>query len=358
MSESKNQQGRTTSTWREELCNWGILSEYRNVLFGISILAILFFHLCSRIDHSTSLYLLMRPFRFGKGAVDAFLFLSALGLYFSFKKNPNLPQFYKRRYVRILPAFFVVAIPETLWFCWALHSKASFWMHMSGITWITSGHRTFWYVYLLCALYLAFPLFFKLIEGAKSDRQGLAIMFGLSLLCFFAAGALAHYDFRTYKFLEIGLYRIPPFLFGCWAGKMAYEKKPFSGRTLLELLVVTLALMFLNTASHGAFPRWAFDRFWIGTAAILCCLVLSMLFKAFDYSAKAPLLCFYGKYSLEIFLVQMGAQKMWTTYRKLIITTPSDKNQLLFVIVYVVLVTGISVLVHKICEPIIKALSK
>ena len=47
--------------------------------------------------------------RMGNVGVDMFLFLSGIGLWFSWMKNPSTKHFFIRRYLRIYPAWLIIA---------------------------------------------------------------------------------------------------------------------------------------------------------------------------------------------------------------------------------------------------------
>ena len=94
------------------------LSKYRKVLMGVQIILIIIFHFtedCKIYDvrFSGIINLFYRYIR--SSGVDMFLLLSGLGLYFSWKKKPEPKAFYKKRYMRILIPYFIVAVPAWIW---------------------------------------------------------------------------------------------------------------------------------------------------------------------------------------------------------------------------------------------------
>ena len=93
-----------------ELAN---ISRYRGELMGAAILFVILFHVgLPREDAFFGLK------RMGNIGVDFFLFLSGMGLWFAWTKNPSLRQFYLRRFLRIYPTWFLIAclyyIPDYL----------------------------------------------------------------------------------------------------------------------------------------------------------------------------------------------------------------------------------------------------
>ena len=84
-----------------ELAN---ISRYRGELMGAAMLFIILFHVgLSRGDPFYGLR------RCGNVGVDMFLFLSGIGLWFSWIKHPSVSHFFKRRYLRIYPAWLIMA---------------------------------------------------------------------------------------------------------------------------------------------------------------------------------------------------------------------------------------------------------
>src|SRR5574344_1355419 len=84
-----------------ELAN---ISRYRGELMGAAMLFIILFHvLLPRSDMFFGLR------RIGNVGVDMFFYLSGIGLWFSWMKKPSLKHFFKRRFLRVYPAWFIVA---------------------------------------------------------------------------------------------------------------------------------------------------------------------------------------------------------------------------------------------------------
>ena len=76
-------------------------SQYRSSIMGMSMLSIMLLHQCF-----TSVVPFNIFHNFGNWGVDVFLFLSGMGMVNSLEKN-TLKEFYKRRFVRIVPSCFL-----------------------------------------------------------------------------------------------------------------------------------------------------------------------------------------------------------------------------------------------------------
>ena len=136
------------------------ISRYRGELMGLAMLFIILFHVwLPRNDMFFGLR------RCGNVGVDMFLFLSGIGLWYSWSKRPSLAQYFIRRYVRVYPAWLIIAclyyIPRfpkggnigdllgDILINW------DFWLHCE---------LHFWYIPTIMMLYTAAPFYMRLIE--------------------------------------------------------------------------------------------------------------------------------------------------------------------------------------------------
>ncbi|AZK43498.1 DUF1624 domain-containing protein [Erysipelothrix piscisicarius] len=93
---------------------WGMFSEYRDQLYGFTIIWIIVFHIWESFPKQISYnWTIINIIKRGNMGVDLFLILSGVSLYYSMKKNPNqsLQAFYKRRFSRLCKIYIFVAIP-------------------------------------------------------------------------------------------------------------------------------------------------------------------------------------------------------------------------------------------------------
>jgi len=79
-----------------------LFSEYRSVLMGVAIIFIMASHSLGRFALN------------GNIGVEWFLISSAIGQFYSLKKNDEKWSFYKRKIIRVLPAYLIIAIPYFL----------------------------------------------------------------------------------------------------------------------------------------------------------------------------------------------------------------------------------------------------
>lgn len=169
------------------------ISAARNVLFGLSTLIILFFH--SSILIPESLPVLNFIQETGNIGVDIFLFLSAVGLYFSFSKKECVADFYKRRMLRILPPLLLFTI---IWF--AFEGTGGLKAYLSNVfmlSFITQGTRIVWFFALLLVLYMLYPLIYHAIK--KWDWIAAVLMLAAVVIANIFLRGTARQDTTTLK---------------------------------------------------------------------------------------------------------------------------------------------------------------
>ena len=140
---------------------WKDVSRYRGELMGAAILFIILFHVpLARSDMFFGLR------RCGNIGVDMFLFLSGIGLWYSWVKNPSVSHFYKRRLLRIFPTWLVIS---SIYYLQRFNFETGDYLDLFlDITvnwgfWL-NDELTFWYVPAIMMLYLWAPLYMKLVQ--------------------------------------------------------------------------------------------------------------------------------------------------------------------------------------------------
>jgi peptidoglycan/LPS O-acetylase OafA/YrhL len=153
------------------------LSRQRTVLMGISILLILVFHYtedCQSAGINYTGWVRWFRTRIGSSSVEVFLFLSGMGLYYALKKNPDVVRFYKRRLLRVLLPYLIVALP--VWLVYDLHfagkNIGAVILDVTFWTFFRSGVKLYWYIGMILFCYLIFPYLFRIVENARDAMEG------------------------------------------------------------------------------------------------------------------------------------------------------------------------------------------
>ena len=143
-----------------------LLSKYRSELMGAALCWIMLYHA----------WLLDVPFlnfirATGYGGVDIFIILSAMGLVVSLSRKPQtIRQFISRRLWRILPAYYLIVMPYTVFRIWRGTSPVSalFW-NATLLGYFVNAEGTFnWYVSTILLFYLVTPFLFRWLKKIKT----------------------------------------------------------------------------------------------------------------------------------------------------------------------------------------------
>lgn len=301
--------------------NW---SKYRNVLMGLQIILILFFHFtedCKIYDvrYSGIIYLFYKYIR--SSGVDMFLLLSGLGLYFSWKKRPEISTFYKKRYIRILVPYFIVCVPAWIWLDVIYSEKGwgAFIKDISFISFFFDQKRWFWYIFMIGVCYWFFPYIFNIIETATdriSEKMRVLILCMLSTLLLVM---LQLYHNELYANISIAASRVPPFIIGVLLGKAVYEKRNTSIKRIALILISAIILAWpLQMAGKSilgvysnAFLNYAFSLVFIFILASLSAGKRRWNVRVHDFITAV--FGWFGKYTLELYLIHVMIRGIMNT---------------------------------------------
>ncbi|MBP6527119.1 MAG: acyltransferase [Prevotella sp.] len=280
-----------------ELAN---ISRYRGELMGIAMIFIFLFHVA--LPRSDMFFGLRRV---GNIGVDMFLFLSGVGLWFSWMKHPSLKHFFKRRYLRVYPAWFIISC---LYYIPHFHGGGvRAWVDLIGditINWDFWLHDElkFWYIPAMMMLYLFAPPYMQLIRRHPVYRWLPVVMILWCILVQYVSpihNAVGH--------IEIFWSRLPIFFIGINMGEAVRRKDKMDGASIWMILIVfamTLsASIFLEQELHGHFPIYV-ERMLYIPLTITTILLLNRVFrrtpKWFNTIFK-----FVGALSLECYLIHI-----------------------------------------------------
>ncbi len=312
--------------------NYSCLSSQRGRLMGAAMLMVVLFHV-GGMRHDTFFYCLSRC---GNVGVDVFLYLSGIGLWFSWGKimqkrraaagndgtRPaprNAPggqckrllqaivgspyaTFLRRRYVRVYPAWLIVAAAYYLPRCLDGRASAADTALSIAVNWGFWQHDelTFWFIPAIMALYTVAPAYIELIRRHAECRwMPVAAMVLCVLVQYWAPlhSVVGH--------LEIFFSRIPIFLIGINTGLLV-EQRRHIGRAgwwmLIGMLAVcTLACVNFEDGLRGRFPLFLERMVYIPLTVSMALLMARALAQAPAWAGSV--LAFIGGISLEIYLI-------------------------------------------------------
>ena len=285
-----------------------LLSKYRTHIMGAAMIWVMWFHslFTGKEDGVLNFF-----HNVGFYGVDMFLLVSGLGLYFSMRKSKNALDFYKKRAVRILPAYLVVAI---LWYLLyktdpTVGDKI---LSILGVNYwrgtiYNMPERFDWFIPTLIVFYLLIPLYDKLFQKA-------AVKWKFTVLASFISPLLC---IVTYQFHMLPLYgsivRIPVFLIGYCIGWFLYEKKEESKGSWMVyiplMLTGLIAGYYIQKYITNYTVFWGINAYPATLVApgmsILIALLVMLALKYLKIVGKIIAFPLYvcGRYSLEIYLI-------------------------------------------------------
>ncbi|MBQ0075467.1 MAG: acyltransferase [Prevotella sp.] len=255
--------------------------DQKSVIMGGAILMIMLFH--------------SGVLRFGEIGVDIFLFLSGYGLFFSLERNSKKTVFYRKRLLRILPTYLIVAVP---YFIVHSNSVSEFLLRLSTLSVLTKGDLGgWWFIGIILVCYLIAPFLYNILSRKNLCFWGLVIYIPLSILVA-----------RKFYTTEIMIYRMPSFFCG-----MIYASLGFSlpctikGKGLINKVPSTFISIF-TCLGILILLYYAIDRFWTYRHLMMCIcsvpLVLSIsviMSNLTGYIRK--IFVFLGGITLELYMV-------------------------------------------------------
>lgn len=271
---------------------------------GLAMIFIMLFHVS--LPRGSMMYGLVRC---GNVGVDMFLLLSGVGLWYAWSKRPGTVNFYWRRYIRVYPAWILVAclfyIPQFLTVKGGGYSPDvpnlvanvlvnwSFWR---------VDDLTFWFIPAIMMMYTFAPAYLSLIERHPSYRW-------LAVAAMVLAVMVQYYPplHRAVGHVEIFFSRIPIFLIGINLGAWVKDKRTIEGQALwlvLLLFVMSLAMCVeFEEAWRGRFPLFL-ERMVYIPLTVSGILLLNLLLRHTPGWALRGL-AFVGTVSLEIYLIHI-----------------------------------------------------
>ena len=280
---------------------WSSLSKYRSELMGLAMLFILLFHVGGR-HNETLAYCFSRC---GNVGVDIFLFLSGIGLWFAWSKGTSLKQFYWRRYIRVYPAWLIIAC---LYFIpLYINGKMDLAETCMNITyyhgfWTVYNELHFWYIPAIMTLYTVAPAYMTLL-----NRSRLWCWLPVVFMLFCIAMRYDPTLWTSLRHIEIFISRIPVFLIGINVGQWVKERREES-RDAWVMVALSLALsayvcLLFEGGLRGRFPLFL-ERMAYIPLSISISLLACRMFEYFPLIARRCL-AFIGTVSLEFYLIHV-----------------------------------------------------
>ena len=289
-----------------------LISKYRSVLMGIAIAMIMFCHFdVAQLHHDIPVNFIARTFHTFTVGVDIFLFLSGVGLYYSFtKKKTTYIDFQKKRIVRLFPLYFVIA--GLTYFISDLIINnlgiGKFLRDLFFVSWFTEASTRYWYILAIAVFYLVFPFLYKYIHGGSNGFVK-AIIFSI---CWYIAVEALCYFIPGVSSFRIALERLPIFTIGIYCGKLSYDSVKLNNYVIIVVLILGFFLfclfktsLFSNIAESLYYPVRAFLSLSIIITIIAFFEFLKSKMETF-HGILIMVFSWFGSVTLELYLLHQS----------------------------------------------------
>jgi peptidoglycan/LPS O-acetylase OafA/YrhL len=298
-----------------------LITQYRMPLMGLAAIWIVLYHSFS-FDPGFLGSILRFVKSIGYFGVDIFFFLSGLGLMMGwYKKRYSLKAFYMRRFLRIMPAYWIVILLGL-----AARSVlgapcpiGKFVANFFCVGYLTHQQTIFglWFVGAIIIFYLVFPVLAYILTKSQKSFMPVIIVTFVSLA---TAIFLGWIDYGSHLIMFI--LRWPAFLLGMYTGlcivtqNYTYIDK-VSPRVLCFLLITGFILLFIvQLLAMFYIPRlflWQ-KGIWFYPCVLMsypfCYFAACLCNRYKDFYITKRLLAtlsFFGKNSWEIYIVNVVA---------------------------------------------------
>lgn len=204
------------------------LSKYRSSIMGVAIIWIMLFHLEGQTNIFTYMLGKANFTIIGYGGVDIFLFYSGFGLYYSWQKHPSIKLFFKKRFLRILPTYWIAVFFLYFLVLQCINWKDMLLMLTTFGFWIQKANE--WYISAIIAFYLLFPLYMYFFQ--KNPLKSVVIWSMFGIIASFLIGII--YPTIIIYFTA----RIPIFFIGVFFASLVSK-----GKTLPVLFLEVLSII-------------------------------------------------------------------------------------------------------------------
>ncbi len=277
------------------------ISHYRKPLMGMAMLFIMLFH--TDMHHWYAMYSLKSLGNYG---VDIFLFLSGIGLWFSWTNNPSLKRFFHRRIWRVYPEYLIIA--SIYYISDYLSNTPKIFTNVPdmigniaiNLCFWNGNSRAFWFVPAIMALYAFAPLYMNLIIKKPAYRWTPVVFILLPVLLQYN-----HTANDIFGHLELLTSRIPIFLIGLNCGDAIKNRKQLPASSW-PLILLTFAISLTVALTLSGNPSIRYPIFLLRLCYIpLTISSILLMCQMFRASAQWVVsgISFVGGISLECYLI-------------------------------------------------------
>lgn len=280
--------------------NFAIISQYRGVLMGIAILGVLLRHGIVWSESMGSIFdIVTYPFT-RIAFTQGFIFLSGFGLFYSFNKNNNLKDFYRKRWYRLMVPFLIMATPFYLYSLLNNGDLISFLLNESTLYFWLYGNNGMRYISISVLLYLLFPLMYVFVF--KSDKNKNTVSSRALLLIFISICSVVLISKlfpEYYDMTSIGITQIPIFILGILVGYYALYSCKLTIYHLIGCGILVLTMWVAKKTNNYYIPYYEMS------VRLLLIPLTCIIMDKFKPRRLVRFFEWFGKYSLELYVLHM-----------------------------------------------------
>ena len=284
-----------------------LLSRYRSELMGIAMLWVMGFH-ARDLDLGAGWLNLVR--KAGFGGVDIFILVSAMGLTLSrCRKRQAYGTYMTRRLSRILPAYYTVMIPWTIFLVFIGQAMVStiIWNATPLYYFVKPPGAFNWYISGILIFYALLPA----CADFLSSRQRPVLWTTAAIVLSVALCQILMID-GFWEYTDI-FYRVPVFFLGIQIGLFLAEDRPLKTKDILfwaGILVLGVVYLYLSLnypiiVRNGEEVAYLPECHLFLLTTMPMCLVICVLFEKLPLGAVRKALRVVGENSLEIYLINV-----------------------------------------------------
>lgn len=278
--------------------NYRLFSKNKVFLMGCAMLLVAFFHSPVIFSNNILMYIKNKLYI----GVDIFLFLSGIGIYYSYTKNSNKKIFYKKRILKILPVTLLISLLfGFIFYGIKYYTEEDFWASITFTNFLLGiGKFPVWYWYIpsILILYLVSPFiidYYNKYENKKPFYISITIIISFIFL-FSLLPRLMN--------LQIFISRIPIYLIGLKFGELSYKNEYMPRSHIvfyLENAIVAIGIIFYLDKNPFFLAQIISNALLIFPTIAFSIITVMTLNKIKKY--KFPIINFIGTITLEIYLL-------------------------------------------------------
>ena len=276
--------------------------KYRKELFGVATLMILLCHSVSIVPFPDRIGTFIS---YGTMGVNVFLFLSGIGLYYSFNKNGDIIAFYKKRFMRVIvPYLFIAGFWYGVKYLIMEGGRVDQFIYELSTISFWNEHKGAWFVAAIIPIYIIYPVLYRWLEKGRRKSKTSILVLIILLSAFYLSNINAQLYIHLSQIIIGGIV----FLIGnCVADSI--KNNNFKGKYLFIFGIIIFAIKSTTLLKNSQL----FCDISVGFLSISLIFILNIFIK-FCGGICRKVLIKIGTISLEsylhnIFLLQ--AVKYW-----------------------------------------------